>query len=92
VSIEARRHGSESVLVVHGSLDAHAVDAVGTTLADLAPGARVTIDLHDVRICDDAALAVLARAATRNCTAHVELVGLSGHQERILRYMGIPMR
>jgi anti-anti-sigma regulatory factor len=89
VSIDARSNGAEVVLVVHGSLNQQEVGELQARVADLEPGARVTIDLREVRVCDDAAVAALARGLGRGGGPAVELVGLSDHHHRVLRYMGV---
>jgi hypothetical protein len=57
-------------------------------IARAAPGTRVEIDFHRVRVCHDVALAQLAQdiAAGR---AHVALRGMSQHQLRLLGYLGV---
>jgi hypothetical protein len=58
-------------------------------LSALDAGARVAIDFGRVRDCDDVALAVLARQVLGG-RARVVLRGTSQHQERLLRYLGVP--
>jgi anti-anti-sigma regulatory factor len=89
VTIDARQSRSGLVLVVHGSFDRQDTKDVEAAVAELGPGARVTIDLHDVRVCDDAAVAKLARDLSADLAASVELVGLCEHHWRLLRYLGI---
>jgi anti-anti-sigma regulatory factor len=89
VTIDARQSRSGLVLVVHGAFDRQGTQDVEAAVAELGPGARVTIDLHDVRVCDDAAVAQLARDLSEDLAASVELVGLSEHHWRLLRYLGI---
>lgn len=55
-----------------------------------APGTMVEIDLHQVRDCQDVALALLARDIVRG-RAHVALRGVSQHQLRVLGYFGVHM-
>jgi anti-anti-sigma regulatory factor len=90
VTIDARQSRSGLVLVVHGSFDRQQdTRDVEAAVAELGPGAPVTIDLHDVRVCDDAAVAKLASDLSADLAASVELVGLSEHHWRLLRYLGI---
>ena len=89
MTIDARQSRGGLVLVVHGSFDRQDTQDVEAAVAELGPGTRVTIDLHDVRVCDDAAVAKLARDLSCDLAASVELVGLSEHHWRLLRYLGI---
>ena len=77
------------MLVVHGSFDRQDTRDLEAAVAVLGPGARVTIDLRDVRSCDDAAVAQLARDLSGGEAASVELLGLSEHHRRLLQYLGI---
>jgi hypothetical protein len=89
VTIDARQSRGRVVLVVHGSFDRQDTRDVEAAVEGLGPGARVTVDLRDARVCDDAALAELARDLTGGLALDVELLGLSDHHRRILRYLGI---
>jgi hypothetical protein len=62
---------------------------LGRLLAGLEPDAPVVIDFRAVRDCHDAALSLLARAILAG-PARVTLRGTSQHQERLLRYLGVP--
>jgi anti-anti-sigma regulatory factor len=89
MTIDARQSQGRVVLVVHGSFDRQDTRDVEAAVEGLGPGARVTIDLRDVRVCDDAAVAKLARDLTDDLALNVELLGLSDHHRRLLRYLGI---
>jgi hypothetical protein len=90
MSIDARTSGDGTVLVVHGSFDRQDLAAVDRALAAIGPGGRVRIDLHEARACDDAAVAMLVRELQGS--RDVEVVGLSAHHHRLLRYMGVRVR
>jgi hypothetical protein len=90
VTIDARQSQGRVVLVVHGSFDRQDTRDVEAAVEGLGPGAQVTIDLRDARVCDDAAVAKLARDLTDDLALDVELLGLSDHHRRLLRYLGIP--
>jgi hypothetical protein len=89
MTIDARQTRGELVFVVHGSFDRKDTQDVEAAVAGLGPGARVTIDLRDVRVCDDAAVAKLARDLSDDAMPSVELLGLSEHHRRLLQYLGI---
>jgi hypothetical protein len=88
--IDTRAGVDATVLVVHGSFDRQGLTAIDRAIAGLGPGARVRIDLHEARACDDAAVAMLARELQGK--RDVEVVGLSDHHHRLLRYMGVGLR
>ncbi len=88
MSLEARAQRSGTVVVVHGTFDASDARRLHDVLAELAPSSRVRVDFHEVRLFDDSAVARLSRDLTGPYGANVELVGLSEHHHRLLRYMG----
>ena len=77
-----------SVIYVSGAFDGIRARRLEALLAGAAPGARVRVDLTQVREFHDFGVAVLAQAMTR-CKAHVTLLGLRRHQIRMLRYFGV---
>lgn len=50
---------------------------------------RLVIDLTHVRELHDTGMAALAHALRRGAAVPVSLRGLSQHQERLLRYLGV---
>ncbi len=60
-------------------------------IAALGPFSRFTIEFAGVRQCDDAALARLARTLGGLAQGEVTLRGLSGHQWRLLSYLGVDL-
>jgi len=51
--------------------------------------ARICLDLRRVRNVQDAAVGVVADALLQRRTLRVEIRGLSQHQVRLLRYLGL---
>jgi anti-anti-sigma regulatory factor len=88
VSIEAHAHRGETVVVLHGSFDAAEGRRLHDVLTELAPSVHVRVDFHEVRLFDDGAVARLSRELSSSYGSNVELVGLSEHHHRLLRYMG----
>lgn len=62
--------------------------ALKKALAQTTPGSRLTFDFSAVREFQDLAVASLAEAL-RNYGAGAEILGLSLHQRRMLRYFGV---
>ena len=82
----------ELLLQLDGVFDLAAVERIREALAVVATGGALRIDLSHVREVHDAGLASLARAL-RRCgrAAKVVVCGLSRHQVRILRYLGVDL-
>ena len=55
----------------------------------LAPIQRLIVDFAAAAEVDDAAIGVLVQVIGRGLAGHVELRGLSLHQRRMLRYLGV---
>lgn len=89
MTLDSLEKGSEVVLVVHGSLDRRDAAELQAAVRQLPSAAHVTVDLHDIRVWDFAALATLAGELTRLVAPHVALVGLSDHHLKLLGYMGV---
>ena len=60
-------------------------------IAEASPGTAVEIDFRDVRCCHDFALSLLAQDLLGGRAA-VAVLGMSLHHERLLAYLGVPMR
>lgn len=76
-----RPRSAEVTLTIEGDLDLAAARRVAR---GRRAGARVVVDLRAARRVDDAALAALVRGIT-GCP--LEVIGLSRHHERLLRYL-----
>ncbi len=63
--------------------------ALGERLAAAVPGSRLTLDFSDVREFEDVAVGALAQALTTSSRAAVAIHGLSLHQQRMLKYLGV---
>ncbi len=81
--------GTEVLFAVHGSFGRQDVGDLEAMIQALGTADRITIDLSGAR-CDDAAVTMLGRAA--HGSTHLRIVGLSQHQDRLLRYMGLRAR
>ncbi len=77
-----------SSIRLEGAFDGLAARHLEALLDRAEPGARVHIDLTQVRDFHDFGIAVLGRAVTRS-RAHVTLRGLRQHQIRVLKYFGV---
>ncbi len=83
--------GSRSavVLVLGAAFTPDDVREVRALLAHLDPEATVELDFHEVRTCEDVALALLAEDIVRGRPV-VVVRGMSHHQQRLLGYLGVP--
>ena len=84
-------HGSPSTPVVfqpEGSFDAAAAWAFHDALREIPTTTPVIVDFRNVRDCHDFAIALLAQEITSR-TGRVSLLGLTHHQQRLLRYFGV---
>ncbi len=81
----------EPVIRLEGVLDGLAARRLEGLLVDADAGARLHVDLTQVREFHDFGIAVLAHALTRT-RAHVTVRGLRQHQVRVLRYFGVDTR
>jgi hypothetical protein len=85
----AQAKPGELWLDIDGVFDVAAALRVREMLAHLAPGTVVGLDVSTASECHDAAVAVLADAARRRRSIVVGVRGLSPHQIRMLRYLGV---
>jgi hypothetical protein len=76
---------------LEGTFDGVAARRLEAVLAAAQAGARIHVDLTQVREFHDFAVAVLGYALTRS-RAHVTVRGLRHHQLRVLRYFGVDPR
>ncbi len=79
----------EVLLRIGGAFDVDAAIRIRELVVRAVPGTSFWIDVSDARECHDAAVAILADAATRRRTVKVGVRGLGPHQVRMLRLMGI---
>jgi anti-anti-sigma regulatory factor len=87
MTVHVRNEPKETVLVLEGTFDAADVDSLHDALHDVARERPVAIDFHLVRLFKDFAVArLVGEIAARS--GHVNLIGLSEHHHRLLRYVG----
>ena len=79
----------EVLLRIDGAFDLDAALRIRELVVHALPGTSFWIDVSDARECHDAAVAVLADAATRRRSVTVGVRGLGPHQLRMLRLLGI---
>ena len=86
--IESRR-GELSVLL---GVTFHAKDAerLRDAIGALGPSSRLTVDFSNVHDSQDVALAMLVDSVVDMPPGKVALRGLTLHQKRLLKYLGIP--
>jgi hypothetical protein len=80
----------EVVIRVDGTFDAKAASRLSGWLAEVPAGGPLVIDFREVRECQDFGLARVA--ADLSAREHVVVRGLTRHQERMLRYLGVILR
>jgi hypothetical protein len=80
----------EVVIRVDGVFDAKAAIRLSGWLAEVPTGDPLVLDFRDVRECQDFGLARVAAdlAARDRLVVH----GLTRHQERMFRYLGVTLR
>jgi hypothetical protein len=79
----------EVVVRVDGTFDAKAASRLSGWLAEIPVDAALVVDFAAVRECQDLGLAAVARdLAAREGLA---VRGLTRHQERMLRYLGVDL-
>ncbi len=84
---EQRKEGGRTVIVLRGSFDATEAHQLLEFVAHLPASAQVSVDFHEASLVDDFALATLAAEMASEKGPRVELVGLSRHLYRLLRYL-----
>lgn len=79
----------ELVIRVEGAFDAAAAARLSGWLAEVPRGEALVLDFTQVQACEDFGLASVAG----DLLAHDRLVvrGLTRHQERMLRYLGVEL-
>jgi hypothetical protein len=77
----------EVVIRIDGTFDAKAASRLAGWLVEVPRDGSLVLDFTQVRICEDFGLAALADdLASRD---HLHVRGLTRHQERMLRYLGV---
>lgn len=90
VHVQAAEGSSPDVVFsITGSFDPFAASRFRARIADLAPDVPVVLDFSHATEVSDLALAVLASSFEPSARPRVVLRGLTHHQERMLRYLGI---
>ncbi len=79
----------DAVFSIAGAFDPFAASQVRARLAEQPLDASVMVDFSRASEVSDLALAVLATALEESPRPRVVLLGLTHHQERMLRYLGI---
>jgi hypothetical protein len=80
----------EVIIRIDGTFDAKAASRLSGWLAEVPAGGPLVIDFREVRECQDFGLArVAADLASRE---QLVVRGLTRHQERMLRYLGVELR
>lgn len=74
-----------TVIRLEGAFDCAAARRLHALVDGVPEGATLTLDFREVRLFHDSAIASLADALARHPQA--QLVGLSQHQYRLLRYV-----
>lgn len=83
-----RRASGGAVIGVEGLLDVSGVDELRMLVSDLDVDGPVTLDFHRVVSVSDLAIARLAEGLLQD-SDRVLMVGLSVHQHRLLKYIGM---
>lgn len=79
----------QTVIFVEEIFDPVAARALHARLGEMAAVANVVLDFSRARAVDDSGLALLAGGATASDGPAIRFRGLSRHQERMLRYLGV---
>jgi hypothetical protein len=74
-------------LRIQGVFDEDEARKLAEVLSRVAPRRRVRVHFHHVRLFQDHVVAVLAQELASTYGRNIELVGLSQHQHRMLRYL-----
>ncbi len=85
----AEASAQDQVIRFDGVFDIDAARQVQAAIADAMPGRRLQLDLTHVREFHDFPVAMLAQALTAARSIDVVVRGLTQHQRRLLRYLGV---
>jgi len=81
--------GTVILKVLGGSFASRDAERMAELLGSLAPFSQLVLDFSKVRQCDNAALLPLVEMLRRFRNAAVVLRGLTLHEARLLRYLGL---
>lgn len=83
--------GARGEVVIHvaGTLDPQAVSRLTGWLGEVPAGARVIVDFSGAKDLQDRGLAAIAGPLSGHVA--IEVFGLSQHQRRLLRYLGVEL-
>jgi anti-anti-sigma regulatory factor len=84
-----RNTRGELVIQIDGTFDTQAATRLSGWLGEVPAGSLVVLDFSHVREFQDFGLAAMAKQLASRDT--VQLVGLSRHQQRLLRYFGLDL-
>jgi anti-anti-sigma regulatory factor len=82
-------HG-EVVIRIDGTFDAKAASRLAGWLVEVPSDDSLVLDFTQVRACEDFELASLANHLAAR--VHLLVRGLTRHQERMLRYLGVELK
>lgn len=89
MNAQVERPPFDAVFSIAGAFDPFAASQLRARLAELPREACVMLDFSRASAVSDLALAVLASAFEAPRHPRVVLRGMTHHQERVLRYLGI---
>ncbi len=84
---DQRQEDGRVVIVLHGAFDRTEAQRVLEFVSSLPSSERVRVDFHEAERIDDFAFASFAGEVDPGAQARVELIGVSRHLERLLRYL-----
>ena len=79
----------DRVIRIDGVFDIDAARHVQAAIAEAMPGHRLDLDLTHVREFHDFPVAMLAESLSTASRVRVVVRGLTQHQRRLLRYLGV---
>lgn len=88
VTAEERREDGWTVIVLQGAFDSAEARRILEVVLGLPPRSKVRVDFHEAERVDEYAFASFVGEVTPDRCPAIELIGLSRHLERLLRYMG----
>lgn len=83
-----RGAGGSFVVRVNGVFDMQAAERLARWLAEIPKESPVTVDFTKVNDCHDFGIAAVA-GGLQNRGEHLDVRGLTRHQARLLRYLGV---
>jgi hypothetical protein len=89
MKIETPAGSSGTVVALEGHFGTAEADRLHAALQQLAPDRPLTIDFRAVRVFHDSAVVRIATDLASGHGMHVNVLGLSEHHWRLLRYFGL---